>query len=268
MVLAIECDGACYHSSATARDRDRLRQDHLERLGWQFHPIWSTEWFRRREDEVARALEAYKAAVVAVDSELNSGPWDAHVRSAVEQIVAAPLAVPPERQGPMPIRPNGGPITAYSHAELVCLVRWIESDTLLRTEEEVVDEAVGLLGYRRHGADIVACTGRGCRLPPKALNCEIARRFVAPTYRHVACWRAVAGKVTKPVTVSLPELRHHGTALAYVIAHACDLVPHDHPVTTPPRTPASKLPASTHHVCTTTNDWSTGTKQRRLTRGP
>ncbi|HYT26121.1 MAG TPA: AAA domain-containing protein, partial [Actinomycetota bacterium] len=33
-VLAIECDGASYHASPTARDRDRLRQDHLERLGW------------------------------------------------------------------------------------------------------------------------------------------------------------------------------------------------------------------------------------------
>jgi hypothetical protein len=36
MVLAIECDGVTYHSSATARDRDRLRQEHLERLGWRF----------------------------------------------------------------------------------------------------------------------------------------------------------------------------------------------------------------------------------------
>ncbi|MGH3908917.1 MAG: AAA domain-containing protein, partial [Pseudonocardiaceae bacterium] len=35
MVLAVEADGHAYHSSATARDRDRLRQDHLERLGWR-----------------------------------------------------------------------------------------------------------------------------------------------------------------------------------------------------------------------------------------
>jgi len=41
MVLAIECDGASYHSSPTARDRDRLRQQHLEQLGWTFHRIWS-----------------------------------------------------------------------------------------------------------------------------------------------------------------------------------------------------------------------------------
>jgi hypothetical protein len=66
----------------------------------------------------------------------------------------------------MPVRP-GGPITAYSHAELVSLVRWIESDTLLRTQDEVVDEAVRLLGYRRHGANIVAALNAAvtdCRL--------------------------------------------------------------------------------------------------------
>ena len=36
-VLAIECDGATHHSSYTARDRDRLRQQQLENLGWTFH---------------------------------------------------------------------------------------------------------------------------------------------------------------------------------------------------------------------------------------
>ncbi len=39
MVLAVEADGASYHSSPTARDRDRLRQQVLERLGWRFHRI-------------------------------------------------------------------------------------------------------------------------------------------------------------------------------------------------------------------------------------
>ncbi|HEY1013903.1 MAG TPA: DUF4011 domain-containing protein, partial [Herpetosiphonaceae bacterium] len=36
-VLAIECDGASYHSAQSARDRDRLRQSVLEGLGWRFH---------------------------------------------------------------------------------------------------------------------------------------------------------------------------------------------------------------------------------------
>ena len=154
MVLAIECDGASYHASATARDRDRLRQQHLERLGWRFHRIWSAEWFRRREAEVARALDAYTAAVAAVDSAASQSGHD--VRLPPEPVLAPSLGPPPDRGGPMPVRPNQGPITAYSHSDLVRLVRWIESDTLLRTEEEVVDEAVRLLGYTRHGSNIVA----------------------------------------------------------------------------------------------------------------
>jgi hypothetical protein len=41
-ILAVECDGATYHSALWARERDRLRQDVLEHLGWRFHRIWST----------------------------------------------------------------------------------------------------------------------------------------------------------------------------------------------------------------------------------
>ena len=50
-VLAIECDGATYHSSKNARDRDRLRQEILERMGWKFYRIWSTDWFRNKSVE-------------------------------------------------------------------------------------------------------------------------------------------------------------------------------------------------------------------------
>ncbi|MGH8636145.1 MAG: AAA domain-containing protein, partial [Burkholderiales bacterium] len=67
-VLAIECDGATYHSSVTARDRDRLRQQHLEALGWQFHRIWSTDWFLNRDQEIARVEEAFRRAVARADA--------------------------------------------------------------------------------------------------------------------------------------------------------------------------------------------------------
>lgn len=62
-VLAIECDGATYHSSKNARDRDRLRQQILERMGWKFHRVWSTDWFRNRAEEERRLLEAATKAV-------------------------------------------------------------------------------------------------------------------------------------------------------------------------------------------------------------
>lgn len=59
-VLGIECDGATYHSSATARDRDRLRQEVLESLGWHIVRIWSTDWMRDPEGQIRRVMEAYE----------------------------------------------------------------------------------------------------------------------------------------------------------------------------------------------------------------
>jgi len=61
-VLAIECDGQTYRSSKTARDRDRLRQDILERMGWKFYRIWSTDWFRNKRMEKERLLKAVREA--------------------------------------------------------------------------------------------------------------------------------------------------------------------------------------------------------------
>ncbi|MDF2631052.1 MAG: hypothetical protein K0R39_4883, partial [Symbiobacteriaceae bacterium] len=66
-VLAIECDGPAYRSAPTVRDRDRLRQQQLEVLGWRFHRIWSTDWFLRRDEEIARAVKAFEEAVVHAD---------------------------------------------------------------------------------------------------------------------------------------------------------------------------------------------------------
>lgn len=56
-LLGIECDGASYHRSPTARDRDRLRQQVLERLGWKIHRIWSTDWFRNKPRQVGMLVE-------------------------------------------------------------------------------------------------------------------------------------------------------------------------------------------------------------------
>ena len=65
-ILAVECDGATYHSALWARERDRLRQDVLENLGWRFHRIWSTDWFYNRRAEIERLgmvlAEAHAAA--------------------------------------------------------------------------------------------------------------------------------------------------------------------------------------------------------------
>ncbi|MFF3650525.1 DUF3320 domain-containing protein [Streptomyces sp. NPDC002181] len=60
--LGIECDGAMYHSSRAARDRDRLREEVLRGLGWNLHRIWGTDWYRNRRDAQRRLREAVAAA--------------------------------------------------------------------------------------------------------------------------------------------------------------------------------------------------------------
>jgi hypothetical protein len=57
-IMAVECDGKSYHSSRCARDRDRLRQEILEGLGWRFHRIWSTDWFKDPVQERKRLKNA------------------------------------------------------------------------------------------------------------------------------------------------------------------------------------------------------------------
>ena len=57
-LLGIECDGSIWHASATARDRDRIRQEVLEGLGWHIYRIWSTEWFRDPVGEAERLRAA------------------------------------------------------------------------------------------------------------------------------------------------------------------------------------------------------------------
>jgi very-short-patch-repair endonuclease len=61
-LLGVECDGASYHSSRSARDRDRLRQEILEQRGWKLSRIWSTDWFLNPRRETERLLRAIRAA--------------------------------------------------------------------------------------------------------------------------------------------------------------------------------------------------------------
>ena len=51
-LLAVECDGATYHSGYSARVHDRLRQQVLEGLGWNVFRIWSSDWWRAPEQKL------------------------------------------------------------------------------------------------------------------------------------------------------------------------------------------------------------------------
>lgn len=89
-ILGVECDGATFHSSKSARDRDRLRQQVLEGLGWKFHRIWSTDWFEnpRKQAEILRGvIEARLIELRAREAEFS--------KSTPESAENVPAAEPP-----------------------------------------------------------------------------------------------------------------------------------------------------------------------------
>ncbi|MFP3544387.1 DUF3320 domain-containing protein [Rhizobium sp. SIMBA_035] len=78
-ILGIECDGAAYHDSRSARDRDRLRQAVLEDHGWNIYRIWSADWFQRPKAELERLV----AAIEQGKTELASDDKGTSARRAV-----------------------------------------------------------------------------------------------------------------------------------------------------------------------------------------
>ena len=70
-LIGIECDGATYHSAKSARDRDRLRQEILENLGWKIHRIWSTDWFKNPHAQlrpILNELEKLKTSISEIET--------------------------------------------------------------------------------------------------------------------------------------------------------------------------------------------------------
>ncbi len=55
-LIGVECDGATYHSANSARDRDRLREEVLNGLGWKLYRIWSTDWFADPDAETDKLI--------------------------------------------------------------------------------------------------------------------------------------------------------------------------------------------------------------------
>lgn len=143
-VMAIEGDGPTYHAAATARDRDRLRPQQLESIGWRFHRLWSTDWVLNREAEIERTFSAWEAAVRA----------DSVPAEVVEEILA--VSTPEVERGPRPEIPVRGQIDLYTVEELRALIEWIRSDGLLRTDDEIIGEMLPEIGAKRRGDRIVA----------------------------------------------------------------------------------------------------------------
>ena len=109
--LGVECDGAAYHSSRVARDRDRLRQEVLEGLGWHLHRIWGPSWYRNRTEQESRLRRAIEEAVAAPPPaprrpEVQATPASVPVMDAVDLEAPPRWAVPYQVASPRRPRPG------------------------------------------------------------------------------------------------------------------------------------------------------------------
>lgn len=166
-LLAVECDGATYHSALWARERDRLRQEVLQHLGWRFHRIWSTDWFYNRTTEIERLRSALIAAREAAEDGISiEGANRARPVVAEEPPSGLePMQIPEVLTRQMPpyrraVFPMSGGLEPYqlsipSLAELAMRIVFAEGPIHI---EEVARRIAASFGKEKAGSRILAVT--------------------------------------------------------------------------------------------------------------
>lgn len=180
-ILAVECDGATYHSALWARERDRLRQEVLEYFGWRFHRIWGTDWFHNRAPEVQRlkaALESAKGRDVS-DAIVGANAASKTIQSPPPKVVVSePIAlekndinVPKYTKADIDISSNAEPhelpipqvrqaveaivtIEGPVHVELIAR-RYAEGSGKTRTGQRIKKRVVEGLYYSKRAGNLL-----------------------------------------------------------------------------------------------------------------
>jgi len=204
-LLGVECDGAKYHSSPVARDRDRLRQQILEGLGWRIHRIWSTDWYRNRNETVDRLL----AAVERAREERASEPTPA------ERAAAPPPEPAPEPLATVerivPARPWWEEIPSYRQCDRLSSIIYYEDqpamiapavEEVLAVEgpihfEELARRLARLFGFGRAGSSIQAAIGKAVNFLQSQRKIERSRDFVRLAGQEVRLRRRTGTALTR-----------------------------------------------------------------------
>jgi very-short-patch-repair endonuclease len=163
-LLAIECDGAAYHSSRSARDRDRLRQGVLESLGWRFHRIWSTDWFRNPQQELARVVEAIESAKASIGSNsviISSAVPEVSIELQRVDVVASQSAHTANKYKKFELPPwrSQAQLHEAPISQLVQLIRSVVANESPVHETDVTKRLLKAFGLSRAGnriADVIS----------------------------------------------------------------------------------------------------------------
>ncbi|SCA55941.1 conserved hypothetical protein [Candidatus Terasakiella magnetica] len=134
-IMGVECDGATYHSSKSARDRDRLRQEVLEGLGWHFHRIWSTDWFSDPQSEVNKLREA-------VERRLKE------LKASEENFQSSPSSMANEIRVPQQKTPSFKKVTSHKSSPIVSQIENRQVPQKPTTPNPVKDDGSVKVGDR------------------------------------------------------------------------------------------------------------------------
>ncbi len=108
-LAGIECDGAPYHAAKSARDRDRLRQEVLEGLGWTILRVWSTDWFDNPDRQADRLASELRALAATPRLNAEAYAFDRSPSPASSQLAEPDLGelAPPSGDWPEPATAAG-----------------------------------------------------------------------------------------------------------------------------------------------------------------
>ena len=235
-VLGIECDGAAYHSARSARDRDRLRQQVLEGLGWRIHRIWSTDWFRNPDMELGKTESAIRMArAAATGAPPASDPASSPAFEAVTTAKPRDAVKPLERE-PEPEVEVVAPTRPYEVADLRIgelwvplhemppgtLAKWIGRVVEVESPihlDEVMARVRTAAGVGRSGSRIRAQMGLGVRAGEKEGRYRIDERGFLWRLEHGAVEvrrrdGEMPGSLRDPARIASEEI---GTALEHVV---------------------------------------------------
>lgn len=143
MAVAVEGDGRAYSGLPSIRERERLRRSALQRRGWTYLRLWSTDAFVDPQGEADRIFEAWSETVE---------------RRSPEAVLSAAraAAVVVGRQGARPKMTPGLSLRAYEESDLFAMLDWIRSDGVFRDGPELAEQLSQTLALKRRGPEASA----------------------------------------------------------------------------------------------------------------
>lgn len=230
-LAGVECDGASYHSAATARDRDKVREGVLSGLGWKLLRVWSTDWWHdaaaaldRLDASLRTLLEKERARRAEHEATRPSDPVANGSVSTGDAAVAEPLDDAPveeERLGGDYARTSFGDMEGridparfaepgYSATLREMIARVIAAEAPIR-DDILVERIARAHGFRRSGRVIRDRVMTLARAAAHVAQEDRGPTFVWPDLASVAAWDrarypATSGDVRDLGDIALPEL--------------------------------------------------------------